>query len=234
MQENKLTSIGKIIKKESLISVDFQQKCNSLVLESSRPFPGYHGIILPADKPLSLYLVLKSNRTDEEIIRAIQKIKKEKEFVSFDGAPGNIEINRKNETVIRIKDAEYADIPKLLDMFKDIGFRFAKYREMKAFDTLINIRKYFKIKYIEEGIYSDLTEENFNYIRIPFLPDWEMFESITKKIKYNIEDNNFDAALCSIYYDKGLMDFVRIFDENFDKNKITFIKNKYLDELSKL
>ncbi len=229
-----LTSIGKITKKESLISIDFEQKCDALILESSQPFPGYHGITLPADKPLALYLVLKSNHTDEEIIRAIQKIKNGKTFVHFDGAPGTIDMNRKKVTVIRIKDAGYKDIPALLGKFANHGFVFAKYKETPAFDTLIKITKYFKIKEIDDGIFVDLTEECFHYIKIPVLPDWETFEDITKKIKYNIEDNNFDAALCSMYNQEGLIDFIRIFDENSGKNKMSYIKNKYLDQINKI
>ncbi len=233
MKENTLNSIGRIIKKESLISIDFQTKCNSLILESSQPFPGYHGITLPPDKPLSLYLVLKSKHSDEEIIRAIQNIKKNTGFTAFDGAPGSIEINGKEETVIRIKNAGYNDIPSLPGKFANLGFKFAKYKKIPAFDTLINIRKYFKIKQTEDDIFSDLTDRNFHYIRVPYLPNWDKFEEITKKIKYNVDDNNFDAALCSMYDETGLIDFVRIFDENYDKNKMSFIKNKYLEALSK-
>ncbi len=232
MLENVLLSIGSIIKKESLISIDFQTKCKSLILESEQPFPGYHGTTLPKSEPDSMYFVTKTHYSDEKIIRTIQQIKKEHR-ISFDGTPGTITLTNKQETVIRIKQAKYNIAPQLSNLFVKHGFAFAKYRKIAAFNSIINIRKYFKIDKIFDNIYHDLQNKPMYYLQIPSLPEWTVFEEITKNIKYNIEDNNFDAALCSMYNEDGLIDFVRIYDENSQIEKMKYIHEKYLIALSK-
>ncbi len=233
MSANTLFSIGNIIKKESLISIDFQNECKSLVLESNQPYPGYHGVTLPKSKPDSLYLVTKTRYSDEKIIRAIQKIKKESS-ITFDAAPGSIELNNLHEADIRIKRATYEQVPQLLDRFIYHGIEFAKYRKVNNYQSLISIRKYFKIEEIAENIFHDWENNTFYYLTIPFLPEWVAFEEMTKQIKYNIEENNFDAALCSMYNQEGLIDFVRIYDEKFSMDKMMFIRQKYLNTLAKI
>ena len=233
MSENILFSIGNIIKKEKLISVDTLSKCKTLVLEADQPYPGYHGLTLPKEKPDSLYFVLKSPVEDDAIIRAIQKVKQQ-ESPDFDGAPGTVTINNQEAGVIRIKDLHYNDIAGLIGQFQKQGFEFAKYRKIDSFDSLIKVRKFFKTKEIVDHVYHDLDNPNFYYLQVPAIPVWDTFEEITKQIKFNVEDNNFDAALCSMYNEKGLIDFVRIFDENFKMGKILYIREKYLEALKKI
>ncbi len=233
MSENILFSIGSIIKKENLISVDTLGKCNTLVLESAHPFPGYHGVTLPKERPDSLYFVLKTAVNDDTVIRAIQKVK-QKECPRFDGAPGTVTMNNKQYGVIRIKYINYNEIKQLIDLFREQDFEFVKYKKTDAFPSLIKVKKFFKTKEIVENIYHDLDNPNFYYLTIPLLPDWDTFEEMTMNIKYNVEDNNFDAALCSMYNDKGLIDFVRIYDENFKMGKTLFIREKYLEAIKKL
>ena len=52
-------------------------------------------------------------------------------------------------------------------------------------------------------------------------------------MKRNIEDNKWDAALGTIYRKNCLVDMVRIYDERIDKDKILFIKGKYLEAVKK-
>ncbi len=234
MSENTLFSLGNVIKKEDLISVDFNTSCQSLVLESEQPYPGYHGITLPKSAPDSLYLVAKSAVSDDTIIRTIQEIKSE-QTIQFDGAPGTIKLsNTFKASVIRIKNARYEEIPQLVQTFIDKGFEFRKYKKINSFISLINIRKYFKIKEIISNIYHDIENEAYYYLQIPKLIEWDNFEKITQYIKYNVEENNFDAALCSMYNENGLIDFVRIYDEKFKVEKLIFILKKYNDALKQL
>ena len=228
MSENTLFSIGNIIKKEKLISVDTLNKCKALVLEADQPYPGYHGLTLPKEKPDSLYFVIKSPVDDDTIIRAIQKVKQQNN-PGFDGAPGTVTITNQENKVIRIKNLHYNDISGLIEQFQKQGFEFAKYKKFDSFESLIKVRKFFKTKEIVDNVYHDLDNPKFFYLQVPVLPGWDNFEEITKKIKYNVEDNNFDAALCSMYNEKGLIDFVRIFDENFKMGKILYIREKYLE-----
>jgi hypothetical protein len=49
-----------------------------------------------------------------------------------------------------------------------------------------------------------------------------------------MDDKNFDAAQCSVYFRHGLIDFVRIYDQDTNQAKLIFIRDKYLEAISKL
>lgn len=219
-----IETIGTIEKKETLESINF----DDLVLESLHPFPGYHGTSVP-DKPnpKSIFLVLRNNYTDEEIVRATLRIK-EKIPTHFDASPGTITIFNKVEPCIRIKGLEnYAFIPELITQFKSEGFLFMKARNIDAYVGLIRIKKYFILDEINEGIYMDKETPEMGYFEIPTQLDWETFENITLDIKRNIDDNNFDAALGTIFRKNGLKDVIRIFDTNVCLGECLFLREKY-------
>lgn len=219
-----IETIGTIEKKEIIESLNF----DDLVLESLHPFPGYHGTSVP-DKtnPKSIFLVLRNNYPDEDIVRAIIKIK-EKLPTYFDASPGTISILNKVEPCIRVKNLEnYSFIPELLNQFKSEGFSFLKSRIIDSYEGLIRITKYFILDEINEGIYMDRETPEMGYFEIPTQLDWESFEAITLDIKRNIEENNFDAALGTIYRKNGLKDVIRIFDTNVCLGECLFLREKY-------
>ena len=229
MTSQKFFSIGNITKKETLRLAEIPEQCQSLILESTEPYPGYHGTTVPDRlEPDSLFFVCKQNDDDDRIIRAIMEVKK-KFSKKFDAAPGSLLLNNTLTHIIRIKFLNYRDVPDLAKAFMDQKIEFAKKRKINTFDTLIHIRKHFSIEKSVEGIYHDLDTKEYSYLSIPRAIDWDDFEEITKKIKYNVEDNNFDAALCHMYDEQGILDFVRIYDQNFKLGKLIFIREKYLD-----
>lgn len=223
-----IETIGTIKKKESLVTIN----SDDLVLESLHPFPGYHGTTVP-DKtnPKSIFFVLRSNFTEEDIIRAILRIK-EKFHTYFDAAPGKISIFNRMKTCIRIKDLEhYIFVPELLSHFKSEGFLFMKGRKIDAYEGLISIKKYFHLDEINDGVYMDKETHEMGYFEISTQLDWNTFEKITLDIKRNIEDNNFDAALGSIYRKTGLKDIIRIFDTNICLGECLFLREKYISAI---
>ena len=223
-----IETIGTIEKKERLVTVD----SNDLVLESLHPFPGYHGTTIP-DKtnPKSLFFVLRSDFPDEDIIRAILRIK-HKLHTHFDASPGKVTVFNKMEPCIRVKDLEnYTFIPELISLFKAEGFTFMKGRKIDPFDGLIRIKKYFHLDEVNEGIYMDKETKEMGYFEVSTELDWDAFEKITLDIKRNIEDNNFDAALGTIYRKTGLKDVIRIFDTNVCLGECLFLREKYISSI---
>jgi hypothetical protein len=72
-----IKTAGTITKEEELIAVEHNIMPNTLVLESSHPFPGYHGSNLPEDPlPGSIYLVTEVKYEGEHILRMAKRIKK--------------------------------------------------------------------------------------------------------------------------------------------------------------
>ena len=70
------------------------------------------------------------------------------------------------------------------------------------------------------------------YLAIPHQLSWSLFRDVTKKVKNNIDNNNFDAALGSFYL-KDIVEFVRIYAVNLDIERLKIIRNKYVEALEK-
>ncbi|MDY0085763.1 MAG: hypothetical protein RBR84_07580 [Bacteroidales bacterium] len=234
MEIQTLSSIGVISKKENLASVEHETHSSALVLESLHPFPGYHGTTVPdRTDPKSLFLVTKNMYSDDKIIRSIKQIKKEYPH-TFDGAPGLINLYNKPTGVIRIKYLHYNFVGELIHAFQDLGLEFIRNRKVSNYSSIIKITKYFMLEKVSEGIWHDQNWKELYYLNLPVQLRWNSFEKITASIKHNVEDNNFDAALTTMYDKFGVLDFVRIYDEQSCQGKLLFIQEKYMEAIKYL
>lgn len=226
--------MGLISKEESVAPSGMFTDSKYLIFETAQPYPGYHGNLPEIYNPESFFLVTKESYEDEKIVRAIMDVKKNLRF-SFDGAPATIIHNHNNfYYVIRIRHINAPNLPVLLDAFHECGIELAKNKKMNEFSAILKIRKFFNIQKLTEGIYEDMDQKLFSYLMIPNYLCWKDFRSMTLNLKYNIDDNNFDAARGQIYYENGLLDVVRIYDHHSSLEKLTFIRDKYLEYISKL
>jgi len=234
MSERIIESLGTITKKESLAYVESETHSNSLILENIRPYPGYHGSTVPDSlEPDSLFAITKLLYNDERIIRAIQAVKRITDKI-FDAAPGIVTIQNEINHFVRFKYLQYKQAGEVISEFVNAGIDFRRKRKTAPFETIIRVKKFFKLKEGIEGIYYDITDKNMFYLHIPVFLRWVTFEKITMSIKYNMEDRNFDAAQTSIYTEEGLMDFVRIYDKDSCQGKLIHIRERYLEAISKL
>ncbi len=233
MKDSIIQSVGTIVKKEKLASVERETNCKALILEVLQPYPGYHGTTIP-DKldPESLFVVTKKSYSDEKIIRSIQKVKKIGK-VSFDAVPGTINLKNSLVNVIRFKYLPYGLVSEVIEYFIDTGIEFEKAKKVSLYESNIIIRKFFRLNKLSEGVFEDMDVNEFFYLRLPVLVSWDDFEKITINIKYNIGDINFDAAQTSVYDASGLVDFVRIYDKTKDLNKLISIRDSYLNAISR-
>ncbi|MBE0649583.1 MAG: hypothetical protein IH595_01965, partial [Bacteroidales bacterium] len=203
-------------------------------LETAQPYPGYHGTNLPEIyNPESFFIVTKEKYKDEKIVRTIMETRKNVGF-SFDGAPGTIINHQEFYNVIRIRDIKSVYLSVLVEEFQKQGVELMRYKKLANVIAFLKIRKFFRISELAQGIFRDMDQKFFSYLHIPHNLSWDDFKTMTLNLKYNIEDNNFDAAQAHIYYEDGLIDLVRIFDYNASLEKLTFIRDKYLEYISKL
>lgn len=231
MEHQSLSSIGIISKKENLASVEHNTNSSALVLESLFPFPGYNGTTVPdRTDPRALFLVTKAVYNDDKIIRAIKHIKVDFPY-HFDGAPGHITLFNEPAGAIRIKHLSYEQVGELVEAFEKQGIDFMRERKIAEYSSIIHITKYFEISHADSGIYADKNWKGMYYLEIPVKLKWNTFEKITMDIKHNVEDNSFDAALTTMYDETGIIDFVRIYDEQSNEQKLQFIRNKYLEAI---
>ena len=225
-----LEIIGTIEKKETLVSVGYDE----MVLESLHPYPGYHGTTVPDNtNPKSAFLVTKGTYTDEEIVRATIKAKKNCP-VYFDGSPGEVELFNERSACIRVKGlSNYKLIPEVLNAYKQVGIEFAKGKKLKPYEGLIKIKKYFLLDELDNGIYMDKETPEMGYFEIPVKLTFDQFEQITLDIKRNVKENNWDAALGILYRKTGLVDVIRIYDTNVCLGQCLFLNEKYRNEVEK-
>jgi len=222
--------IGTIEKREKLIPVPFED----LVLESLFPFPGYHGTTIPDQtNPKSVFLVTKTRYHEENIIRATKKIRPDFNAV-FDASPGSITVFNEKQNCIRIKGLKnYNHIPGLISLYKREGIDFAKGRNIPEYQGDIKILKYFILDELDNGVYMDKETPEMAYFEIPLRLDLDTFEKITLHIKRNLMENNWDAATGIFYRKKGLVDFIRIYDQNVCLGQCLFLMEKYTDEINR-
>lgn len=227
-------TFGTITKKEQLSSVENETNSNSMVLENNAPFPGYHGTTVPDSlEPDSLFAITKLMHKEQVVIRAIQEVKKSLSF-DFDATPGYLTLQNETRNFIRFRGLKYVLVGEVLDAFKKYGIDFRRAKKVASFETLIRVHKFFSLEQINEDIFKDCDNKNMAYIKVPSLLRWSSFEKMTFSCKNNCNDNNFDAALASVIVNKGIVDFVRIYDKNVSMEKLEDIKKKYFEAFEKI
>ncbi len=232
--KNKIESIGYIVKEEKLASVKLNIIPDTLVIETVEPFPGYHGKNLPQEVvcPEFTFFVTREKYTTEHLLRVTDNV--QKYFGKRpDVARAELTIYNNVYPALRIKGCkDYTRLNELQSCYKSEGIKFAKSKKIDAYG-LIKIQKTFTLKEYSEGIYFDLEDPDYSYIKIPAFLNWEQFKSITLGIKRNFEISNFDAALGLFYRSQGIIDFVRIYDKESKIEKLTEIRERYYNEIKK-
>ncbi len=227
-----IETMGTIAKVEKLETLENNIFENTLVLEETEPFPGYHGANLPTGyNPTAIYPVLKKKVSTIRIMRITQHIRKY--FKSgFDATAAEISINNDVLTCIRLRNLDsYTIIPELQKHYMHEGLAFMKKKKIQG-DGVIEIKKHFELEKLDEGIFKDLEDPLMYYLEIPAHLNWSLFFEITTSIKHNIDDLSFDAALGSIYM-KEIAEVVRIFARDVKLEDLHNIREKYIEELRK-
>lgn len=227
-------TFGKLIKKETFRSVENETFSDKLILENTQPYPGYHGTTIPDSlEPDSIFVITNVNYNDDRLIRAIQTVKSRVD-VNFNGATGTVKYQNKAYNFVRFKFLPYNRVGEVLKHFEEIGIDFRKYRKVAPYESMIEVRKFFKMEEKAEGIFQDKYDKNTSYLLLPTSLTWNNFEKITMGIKYNMDDINFDCAQTSIHCEDGFLDFVRLYDQESSVSKLKHIRDKYLDAVSYL
>lgn len=227
-----IETLGYIKKEEKLITVDNNIILNTLVLESQQEFPGYNGNFPEKSQPRSLFLITSKEYQFEEIARITKKIKNQIKH-DFNASQGNIYLKGETLPCIRIKYLQsFTFIPELQNLLKEENIKFSKKRIIDS-PGIIVINKIFFVRERAEGIYHDLEEESKCYLELPVKLTWDRFKEYTFFIKNNIDNNNFDAAQGAFYRKSGIIDVVRIYDQDKNVERMKTLRKLYLEEIDK-
>jgi len=228
-QNSVIETIGSITKMENLQSIDNNIMENSLVLRNVDPFPGYH-LTNNQNKPSSIFIILRYKYDPEKINRILQDVTNSRIVVNY---PSQGEIITQNALLpcIRFKGiSDYFTIPVIQQFLKKCDLQLMPYQKIDC-RARIKIFKTFRIIEISDGIYRDLNDGEKIYIKIPNSLNWKRFEYITKKIRYNLKNKNFDAALGVIYRFCRTEDVIRIYDVNKTLERALSLKKIYIREI---
>ncbi len=220
---------GCIKKQENLATLEHNVLDNTWVLETTRPFPGYHGKNLPDESnPRSLFFMLDEALSFEDILRITAKVKRHFQG-DFDATGGSIFFKPYTYQAIRLKHLSSFDhIPQLQHLYAREGVKFMKYHQLER-EAIIRVKKVFELICPEEGIYQDRENDVKYYFEIPDQLKWQDFKEYTARVKNNVIDHNFDAALGIFYRHRGIVDAVRIFDRHASLEKVRLLRDKYLE-----
>jgi len=75
--------------------------------------------------------------------------------------------------------------------------------------ALIHLKKSYILDIIEDGIYKDVIEPMMWYFAIPIKLEPDVLKTVTKCVKNNIDNTNFDVAIGWIFVN-GITDIIRI------------------------
>lgn len=232
MEQNQvIETIGSITKTEHLRSLQTDILPNSLVLKSMNPFPGVKNENETSfNKPGSLFVILRYRYAPEKINRINCKLNKKLNLTRF---PSYGEIIHENSVFpcVRIKNLEdYNRIVSVQDCLRSNDLQLMAFKDIDA-DCRIKIFKFFKLAEIGDGLYRDLNEGEKIYIRIDSSINSKRFDSVINKIKYNLEESNFDAALGIIYRFQGPEHVIRIFDADKSFQRAVLLRKLFLKEI---
>jgi hypothetical protein len=222
-----IETIGAIAKEEYLKTVDHYILPNSFVMQNLEPYPGYHGSNLPIDKePDTFFLVTTEEHSPEKIFRIAHNIRSFTE-IHFDACPARLCIGNDTYQAIRIRDLNsYEPVEEIQRCFLDAKINFQKKKNIESL-TLIELRKIFQLEQVNENILKDINGM-MHYVEIRRQLTWRHFKNVSKWVKNNLNDSNFDAAL-AVIYGSNVHDLVRIYLPNPEISRLEEIRQKFLE-----
>lgn len=235
--ENYFSGYLWITKKEEIVSLAIGKDLKTLILESD-VFSNYfsHHNFPECTNALSekfIYLVIKghTHRFQDSIIRKLQTAKSIlKAEISM--CPGEISVEKKMSSCIRITNINHDLLEKLINILKKEGVEFRQHKNLKPYNGFIYVKKWVELKQLQDGIYQSIKNQPEYYIEVPVKMEWKDFVNITMNTKNNCKHMLFDAALGTIFQKDSLTDYVRIYSKNITLKDISEIKDYYYKELS--
>jgi hypothetical protein len=225
--KTKIQTIGHITKQEALQILNFNIEANTTVLETIRPFPGYHREVHDKGTPQTVFFILKHPMYREDVSRLSKKLREDLAF-DFNIVHSKVVIN--NQTYIAIRAfniSNYENVHLLQKAIISEGIIMYSGKILPG-EALITNYKQFDLSESETGTYKSNRNNDFFYFKIPKNISWEDFKEVTMSVRNSWDLINFDAALGILYIDNQIEDVIRIFAKDTSENDIDLIKEKFL------
>ncbi|MBC8486665.1 MAG: hypothetical protein H8D45_11565 [Bacteroidetes bacterium] len=229
---NLIKACGSIIKKESLIPLDYNILKHTCVAEANFPYSDYYGMVPGQTNPNSLFLFTAHYYSLEEVLRFAQNIDS-CYMEKVDVATAWLNFANHEYSAIRVKHfPDYEHIHLLQSCCIKEGVEFIKKAHMSDF-ALVKVNKCFVLEEIEEGIYFDKKEDHKGYITIPKQISNSKFSDTLIEIRNNNDCELFDAALGAMIIDSKATEIVRIYAEGLNLKLLECIKERFAKSILK-
>lgn len=231
-QKNVIEVFGTLNKRETVFTIDDKIEPRTLVFEALEPFPGYYHETPSDTKPIYMYIALQEHYPLEKIIRATQEV--EKVFdEKFDSGKGFLTIYDTTYNVLRVRHLNRYDlIGTFQKAYSDNGIQFLNKTKKNLKEKAdIKVVKFLSLEEIDTGIYLDKKERFHAYIELPAYCDFDEFNALSNRVKYNWEESKFDAAVGAFYYQGKLREFVRIYSNKLSLEYLQKLKRLYLSKM---
>lgn len=226
---------GNVNQEEAFYALHSNRLKNTFVVINDKPYPGYYQDINERtfEQNTTVFLITKQRTPWASIIRTTEKINNYLEK-SLDASFANLSLFNVPHYAIRIKGLKNRDdIETIQKAYQEEGYEFMNAQRFgkEPLTVFFRIKRFFDIKEISEGIYKD--KEGMAYIVIDRKIEWKMFREMTKNVKRNISNNNFDVVNAAFYLNHSLVDVIRVFQPGYTIDFINEIKDLYQKEINK-
>jgi len=223
--------------KKQVARSPLSEKYKCLILETD-PTPDYYAQSnFPPNKrddEMHLYIPVKENiNCFQDLVFRETCCFNEDNNANVHITPGQIIFENENYQVIRIRGNEMNYVEKILNDFKEIGFRFLKDQKVKQYESTFYFKKYIEFDEIEEGVYHDKNRPYRYYFAIDKHIDLDTFLKGVKTIKNNCDYHMFDAFLSYTFTGYKVQDFIGIHSEHCDTNRFAELKNNIAEIFNK-
>ena len=230
---NIIQQYGTILKRETLSTASLSYRSKELALTSNDPFPGFYcSEEMPTDnscKENSFYLPIHSIAEQEDNLCRLSIDIQEKRSLTV--CPAIILLEGEFTPAFRIKEIKEEQIKDVIDFFLEKGIEFQKNREIKSYLSRINLKNFFELNELSQGIYQNKNSENLYYFLIPEELKWILFEKIITYQKSNTDFTNFDAAIGYWMQKPKFIDFVRVYGKNLTIEQLQGISENFLKNI---
>ena len=119
----------------------------------------------------------------------------------------------------------------MVSELQNAGINFFPPQKVEPYESLIYTKKYASFTEIFEGIYQDQDCEARYFIQFQETPEYLFFKEIISKIKNNCKFHLFDSFLASLVSKNEVIDFVGIYSEHCQKERLNELQAELEKEM---
>jgi len=207
------------------------EQLNLLVLESN-PQPDYYAkghfppnqgniydrrLMLPVKKIISCF--------QDEVYRKAYELHQEfgDEVTIY---PGQMTFQNEMHPCIRINMKETDALPHIVNALTKLGIQFYSDRKIETYNSFIYYKRFTGFTELMPGVYHDSTTLNRYFFRVNGNIDFQSFTKAVEQIKNSCQFYLFDSFLTSLFFRNQVIDFVGVYSEHCEKERLTEFKNE--------